>query len=156
MSSTTAQMTADPFSFSRTIADLKQGAASAAATQSHASERAMSTAKEFATFHQGTLEAVTQAYETLATGSQDLFRQMAQANQAALIEASSGFHALVTAKTVKERLELQASLAHTAAHWAVSESSRFAQASLDLAEKAYAPLAARAVAAAEAFTTPKA
>ena len=156
MSSTTAQMTCDPFAFSRTIADLKQGAASAATAQAQASEKAMSTAKDFATFNQGTLEAVTQACQILATGSQDLFRQMAQSSQAAFTEAASGFHALVTARTVKERLELQASLARTSAHWAVSESSRFAQAGLELAERASAPLTARAAVAAETFTTLKA
>ncbi len=155
MSSTTAQMTADPFAFSRTIADLRQGAASAATAQAQVSEKAVNAAKDFATFNQGTLEAVTQAYQILAAGSQDLFRQMVQSSQTAFTEAASGFYALVTAKTVKERLELQASLARTAAYRAVSESSRFAQASLDLAEKASAPLTARAVAATETFTTPK-
>ena len=132
MSSTTALTTSDPFSFSRTIADLKQGAATA---QAQASEKAMNTAKDLATFNQGTLEAVTQACQTLAAGSQDLFRQMAQSSQAAFTEAASGLRALATAKTVKEQLELQASLARTAAHRAVSEGSRFAQASLDLAER---------------------
>lgn len=156
MSSTTAQITADPFSFSRTIADLKSGATSAAAAQAQASEKAVNVAKDFATFNQGTLEAVTQAYQILAAGSQDLFRQMAQSSQATFTEAASGFHALVTAKTVKERLELQASLARTSAHRTVSESSRFAQAGLELAEKASAPLTARAAVAAETFTTPKA
>jgi len=152
MSSTT-QMTSDPFSFSRTIADLRQGAASAATAQAQASEKAMNTAKDFATFNQGTLEAVTQAYQIMPAGSQDLFRQMAQSSQAAFTEAASGFRALATARTVKERLELQASLARTAAHRAVSESSRFAQASLDLAEKASAPLITRVAVAAETLTT---
>lgn len=156
MSSTTVEMTSDPFSFGRTIADLRQGADSAATAQAQASEKAMNTAKDFATFNQGTLEAITQACQTIAAGSQDLFRQMALASQAAFTEAASGLRALATAKTVKERLELQASLARTAAHLAVSETSRFVQASLDLAEKASAPLTARAVAAAETFTAPKA
>ncbi len=83
----------------RPIADLKQGAATAAAAQAQASEKAMSTAKDFATFNQGTLEAVTQACQILAAGSQDLFRQMVQSSQAVLTEAASGFHALVAAKT---------------------------------------------------------
>jgi hypothetical protein len=62
----------------------------------------------------------------------------------------------VAAKTLKEGIELQASLARTSAHWAVSEGSRFAQAGIDLAEKASAPLTARAALAAETLTPLKA
>lgn len=60
------------------------------------------------------------------------------------------------AKTVKDRIELQANLFRTSAIWAVSESSRFARPSIDLTERASAPLTARAVAAAEAMAAPKA
>ena len=63
---------------------------------------------------------------------------------------------MASAKTVKERVELQTRLFRTSATWAVSESGRFAYASIDLTERASAPLTARAVAAAEAMIAPKA
>ena len=68
----------------------------------------------------------------------------------------SAFQALASAKSVKEGLELQASLASTSATRVMSEGSRFVQASIDLVQKASAPLTARAALAAETFSALKA
>jgi hypothetical protein len=151
MSITTTTKTAQPNAL-----DLKQGVGYATAANAEASEKAIKTAKDFAAFNQASLKAFTQAGQILTTGSQDLFRQMAVSTQSAFAEAMSGFQALVSAKTVKERVELQASLVSTSATWAVSEGSRFAQASIDLVQKASAPLTDRAALAAETFATLKA
>jgi len=156
MSSATAPMTTDPFSFDRTVAGLKQGIAAATTSQAQVSEKTIKATTDYTLFNQGTMEAVAQASQILAVGSQDLFRQMAESNQSAFAEALSGFRAIAAARTLNERLELQASLARTSAHWAVSECSRFAQAGIELAEKASAPLTARAALAAETLTTRKA
>jgi hypothetical protein len=175
---TTAPEAAEPHTFDDPVADLKQGttaaktaelpavdstvteqkpsAAVTTAVPAEVIEKVAKTAKDFAAFNQGSLAAFTQASQTLATGSQDLFRQMVASSQAAFVEALSGFRALATAKTFKERLELQASLTRASAVWAVSEGSRFTQAGFDLAEKASAPLTARAVLAAETFSALKA
>jgi hypothetical protein len=58
-------------------------------------------------------------------------------------------------KSIKERIELQASLTRASAAWAVSESTRFAQAGIALIEKASAPPTARATATAETFAVLK-
>ena len=150
MSSTTATKTGQPRAF-----DLKQGVADATTATAEASEKAIKTAKDLAAFNQASLEALTQCGKILTAGSQDLFRQMAASTQSAFAEVMTGFQALASAKTVKERLDLQASLARASATRAVAESSRFAQASIDLVEKASAPLTARAALAAETFATLK-
>jgi hypothetical protein len=155
LKTTTIPKTADPHAIENTVTDLKQRAAATTAVQAEVVAKAMKTAKDFSAFNQDSLEAFTQASQILATGSQDLFRQMVASSQAAFAEALSGFRALAAAKTVKERLELQASLTRASATWAVTEGSRFAQASLELTEKASAPLTARAVLAAETFATRK-
>jgi hypothetical protein len=136
--------------------DVKQGVAYATAATADASEKAIKTAKDFTAFNQASLAAFTRAGQILTAGSQDLFRQMAVSTQMAFAEAMSGFQALASAKTVKERLELQASLVSASAARAVSEGSRFAQASIDLVQKASAPLTDRATLAAETFATLKA
>jgi phasin family protein len=150
MSITTATKTAE----SRAL-DLKQGVAYATTATADASDKAMKTAKDLAAFNQASLEAFTQAGKVLTAGTQDLFRQMAASTQSAFAEVMSGFQALASAKTVKERLELQASFARASATRAVAEGGRFAQASIDLVEKASGPLTARVALAAETFATPK-
>jgi hypothetical protein len=151
---TTAPKTAEPAVVDGTNTPPKQSAAAVAAP-AEIIGKVMKTAEDVTAFNQGSLEAFTQANQILATGSLDLFRQMTASGQAAFAEALSGFRALATAKTVKERLELQASLARTSASRAVTEGSRFAQAGFDLAEKVSTPLVARAALAAETFTTLK-
>jgi hypothetical protein len=146
MSITTATKTAQPSAL-----DLKQGVAYATAATADASEKAIKAAKDFAAFNQASMKAFTQAGQILTAGTQDLFRQMA-----AFAETMSAFQALASAKSVKEGLELQASLASTSATRAMSEGSRFAQASIDLVRKASAPLTARAALAAETFSALKA
>jgi hypothetical protein len=77
---------------------------------------------------------------------------MATSSQAATTETLSNFRAVLSAKTVKQQLEMQATFARTAAIHAVDETSRFARAYIDLTEKVLAPLAARAYLAADKFT----
>jgi hypothetical protein len=155
MSSTTAEAYSNSHAFDHTVADLKEGVAAATAAQTEASERVFKTAKDLVAFNQGTLQAVTQASQILAAGSQDLAKQMVASGQSAFAEFLSGLRALALAQTARERIELQAGLASTAAHWTLSESGRFAKAGLELTEKASAPLTARAALAAEAFAALK-
>jgi hypothetical protein len=150
MSTATATNTIQPHAF-----DLKQGVAYASAATAETSEKAIKSAKDFAAFNQASLKALAQAGQIMITGSQDLFRQMAASSQSAFAEAMSGFQALASAKTVKERVELQASLTRTSASRAVSEGSRFAQASIELLQRASAPLTDSAALAAETFATLK-
>jgi hypothetical protein len=156
MSITIASKTAEPNTFDRTVADLKQGVNYATAEQAKASEKALKTAKDLVAFNLASLEAFTEATKLLAAGSKELSLQVASSSQAAFAEVLTGFRSIVTAKSVKEGIELQASLTRASAARAVSEGTRFAQASVTLIEKASAPLTARAVAAAETFAALKA
>lgn len=140
--------------FDRTVSDLKAGVNTATDTYNTMSEKAAKTASDLTTFSRGTIEAIAQAGQIFSAESQGLFRQMAEASQAAFTESLTNLRAIASAKTAKERLELQANFVRTSAISAVSESSRFARASIDLAEKASAPIAARAYLAAETFGKP--
>jgi hypothetical protein len=142
--------------FDRTVADLKQGVEYATKARTDISEKTVKAAQDFVAFNQVSLDALAQAGKILATESQDLSRQAVASGQAAFAEVLSGFRALVAAKSVKEGIELQASLTRAAATRAVSEGTRFAQASIALVEKSSAPLIARATAAAETFAALKA
>ena len=141
-------------SFENTVADLKNGVDSATVAYGAFSEKATKTATDLTAFNRGTLEAVAQSVQILAAESQDLFRQAAEASQAAFTESLTNMRAIASAKTLKQRLELQANFVRTSAISAVSEGSRFARAGIDLAEKASAPIAARAYLAAETFGKP--
>jgi hypothetical protein len=153
---TITEKTAEPNTFDRTVADMKQGVDYATKAQADASEKTLKAAKDFAAFNQASLDAFIQASKIFGAGSQDLFHQATASGQAAFAEILSGFRALVTVKSIKDRIELQASLSRASATWAVSESTRFAQAGIALIEKASAPLTARATAAAETFAALKA
>lgn len=142
--------------FDRTVADMKDNVASATAAYSTVSEKAAKTATELTSFGQGTMEAFAQASQILAAEAQDLFRQVAETNQAAFTEGLNNLRAIASAKTVKQQLELQANFARTSVIWAISESSRFARASVDVAERVSTPIAARAYLAAEKFSAPTA
>lgn len=143
-------------SFERTVSDLKQGIAQATAAQAEASDKVFKTSKDVMAFQQANIEAFVQATQIFAAGAQDLVRQAFETNQAAFAEVLTGVRAIVTATSVKERIELQGNLVRTSAVWSVSEGSRFAHAGIELAEKVAAPLTARAVAAAELMTSAKA
>ena len=107
-------------------------------------------------FSQGNLEAMAQAGQVFAAGSQELFRQMTEAGQAAIQEAMASMQAIASAKTPKERIELQANLVRSSAVHVVTEAARTAHAGIELAERVASPLMARVVLAAETLTAPRA
>jgi hypothetical protein len=149
MSNTAALLS--PAAFERTLADLKQGAAKAAAAHAKATEDAVTAAKSVAAFSQDSFSAFVAANQMLAAGSQDLLKQAAAASVETVNQALAGWSALAAAKTFREQVEVQSGLARAFADRALAESTRFAQAGLALAEKAAAPVVARAVLAAETF-----
>jgi hypothetical protein len=81
---------------------------------------------------------------------------MVASTQAAYTEALSGFAALMSAKTLGVRIELQVNLVRTSTIWAIAEGRRCTKASFDLAQKASSPLIAHAACAAEMFPVFKA
>ena len=154
--SSSSYSNADAFSFARTIAGpqsgMEQDAASATRAQADLTSKAAQAGKDLVVFSRGNMEAVAQASQVFAAGSQDLVRQMAEAGQAAMNEALTGMKAITAAKTPKAMVELQATFLRTSAIQAITEAARIAQSGVDLAERVSAPVVARMTAAAEMMT----
>ena len=151
--SSTSFPAADAFSFDRTIADMKQGVDAATGAQSDMTQKATQAGKDFVVFSQGNMEAVAQATQVFAAGSQDLIREMMEAGQAIMQEALSNMRAAASAKTPKAAIELQANFIRSSTIQVITESARIAQSGVDLTERVSAPLVARVAAAAEMATS---
>jgi phasin family protein len=140
------------------VETLKDGMANATAgfekTQAQmkqSMEKAMKTAEEMVTFTQGNFEALVKSSQIWAAGMQDISRQMAAAAQASFEETVSTYKAMAGVKSLKDAVELQSGLARSTLEKTVAESSRVTDASLKLAEQAFAPLTARLTLAVEKF-----
>ncbi len=134
-------------SMTQTAAGLKQ-------TQARMNEgmsKAMKTAEEFVAFGQGNFEALVKSGQIWAAGMQDLGKQVAATAQAQFEETVSAFKAIAGAKSVKDALDVQATLARTTMEKALAESGRFTETSMKLTEQALAPVTARASVAVEKF-----
>ncbi len=103
----------------------------------------MKTAEEFMTFNQANVEAFVKSSQIVATGLQDMGKQMAATAQASLDEAMSTFRALSGVRSIKEAIDLQTSLAKSMTEKAVAQTSHVAETTFKLAEQAIAPIASR-------------
>src|SRR5271157_1194808 len=121
------------------------------ATQSMA--KVMKTAEEFVSFNQGNLEALIKSGQILATGMQDLGKQVAATAQARLKESMATFKALGSVKSVKEAIDLQTTYARSSIEKAMADTSKLTDASFKLAEQAIAPLTARVTLAVEKLSS---
>ena len=113
----------------------------------------MKTAEQFITFGQGNIEALVKSSQIVATGLQDLSKQIAANAQAAMDETVSTFRALTSVRSVKEAMDLQASLARSTFEKAMSQTGQITETSLKLAEQAIEPIAGRVTLAVEGFKT---
>ena len=111
----------------------------------------MKTAEEFMTFGQGNIEALVQSGQIVATGLQDLGKQIAADAQASLEETLSAYRALTNVGSLREAFDLQSSLARSTIEKAMAQSGKVAETSFKLAEQAIAPLANRVTYAVETF-----
>lgn len=111
----------------------------------------MKTAEEFMTFGQGNVEALMKSSQIVATGMQDLTKQMAATAQAAMDETLSTFRAMTGVRSVKEAFDLQATLARSIMEKTLTQSGQVAETSFKLAEQAIAPIAGRTTLAVESF-----
>nr|WP_321983835.1 phasin family protein [uncultured Lichenicoccus sp.] len=134
-----------------TFAASKDAVASASVAYRDLSKRTLDMTTKVVAFNQGTLAAYSEAGRIFASETQAIFRHMVKSSQTGTAESLSGVRALLSAKTLKERLELQSALSRTAAIWAISETSGFARTGIELFEKVSAPIAARAYLAAQTF-----
>ena len=133
-------MTKAAAGFTETQAKMKEGM-----------EKAMKTAEEFVAFGQGNLEAMLKAGQIWAAGVQDLSKQMAATAQASFDETMSTFKAMTSVKSLKDAMDLQASLARTTLEKTLAESGKLTDASFKLTEQTIAPITARVTLAVEKF-----
>jgi phasin family protein len=114
--------------------------------------RTMKTAEEVVAFSQGNVEAMIKSGQIWSAGMQDLSKQMASSMQASYEEAMAAFKAMTSVKSFKEAVDLQVGFARSAVEKSMTESSKYTDASMKLAEQAIAPISGRMTMAAEKFT----
>jgi phasin family protein len=120
----------------------------------HTEKTMTKTAEEFVSFGQGNLEAFTKAGQIWAAGVQELSKQFAATAQAHVDQTVATFKALTSVKSFKEAVDLQSTLARSTVEKAVAETGKLTDASLKLAEQAWAPVTARVTLAVEKFGRP--
>ena len=103
----------------------------------------MKTAEEFVTFGQGNVEALVKSSQVVASGMQDITKQLAAAMQASLDETMTTFRAMAGVRSIKEAIDLQTTLARNTVEKTLTQTSHVADASFKIAEQAIAPIAGR-------------
>ena len=111
----------------------------------------MKTAEDFVSFNRGNVEAFVKSGQIWAAGLQEMGRQFAAQAQAQAEATLSTLRQLSTAKSVREALDLQASFARASIEQAVTQTGKTAEASLKLAEQAFAPIGSRVALAVGSF-----
>ena len=114
-------------------------------------EKTMKTAEDFLAFGQSNMDAFVKSGQIWAAGVQDLSKQVAASAQASFDETMAAFKAMSGVKSPKDALDMQASLIRTNLEKAVAETGKITDASMKLAEQAFAPITAQMTAAAEKF-----
>ena len=142
----------------RTMSGLKDGVATATAGVEQAQatiregmQKVVKTAEEMFAFSQGNLDAVTRSGQILATGMQDMGQTFAAAARASMDETMGTFKAMAGVKSIKDAMDLQASLIRSAMEKAVAHTSTLTDSTMKLTEQSFAPISARLSLAAEKF-----
>jgi len=111
----------------------------------------MKTAEDFVSFGQGNVEALVKSSQIVAAGLQDIGKMMAAGAQASMDETMSTFRALGSVRSIKEAIDLQATLAQSAVEKTLTQTGQVAETTFKLAEQAIAPIAGRMSLAAQSF-----
>jgi phasin family protein len=111
----------------------------------------MKTAEQFISFGQGNFEALVKSSQIVATGLQNLGKQIAANAQTSLDEVVSTTRTLSTVRSIKHALDLQTTFARSNFERVVAQTGQLTEASFKLAEQATEPLAARVTLAVESF-----
>ena len=112
----------------------------------------MNTAQDFVNFGQGNVEAFVRSSQILATGMQDMGKQMAATAQSSMEEMMATFRAMAGVRSIKDAMEMQATLARMTVEKAMAQTNQVAETSFKLAEQAIAPIAGRVTLAVESFS----
>lgn len=106
-------------------------------------EKSFKVAEDMMAFSQGNIEACMKASQIWFAGVQDISKQVAAHAQAQMQETMSALKAFGGVKSVREVVDLQASLSRSTIEKTMAETSRLADASIKLTEQSVAPLTAR-------------
>ena len=113
----------------------------------------MKSAEQFISFGQGNMEALVRSSQIVATGLQELSKQMAANAQATMDESMSTFRAFAGVRSIKEVFEMQANFARSSVEKVVSQTGQLTEASFKLAEQACEPIVGRVTVAVDSFKT---
>lgn len=111
----------------------------------------MKTAEQLVNFSHGNVEAMVKSGRIVATGMQELAKQMTATTQASLEEMMNAFRALTTVRSFKDAVDLQTSFARSTMEKALTGTGQVAETSFRVAEQAVAPIAGRVSLAVETF-----
>ncbi len=111
----------------------------------------MKSAEQIISFGQGNVEAMVRSSQIVATGLQDLSKQMAANAQAAMDESMSTFRAFAGVRSIKDLFQMQANFARASMEKAVAHTGQITEASFKLAEQAAEPIVGRVSVAVDSF-----
>ena len=97
-------------------------------------------AEDALSFSRENMEAIVKASSIFARGIQDLSNQVLGLHKEAVDEAVSASRQIMSAKSIKEAMDLQSGMAKTGFDKALAESTRLSGLSVKLVEEAIAPI----------------
>jgi phasin family protein len=109
------------------------------------------TIEQITSFGQGNVEAIMKSGQIWVAGSQAISKTMATTAQAHLDQTMSTWKALINVKSLREAMDMRASLTHAPFETAFAEAGKLTDASMKLVEETMAPITERITLAAEKF-----
>ena len=102
-------------------------------------------------FNRDNLAAVIRSSHVLATGAQELQRDMASATQSSFDDIRAAMTAFASARSLKDLMDAQANVLRSAMDKAFAHSTHIAGSSVKVAQQTLEPIGARVTAAAKSF-----
>lgn len=107
------------------------------------------TSETITSFGQGNVEAIMKSGQVWASGCQDISKVIVATAQAQFDLTMYTWKALISAKSLKEVMDLRSSVPHASFEKVLAETGKITDASLKLVEETIAPIAARIAVALE-------
>ncbi len=115
------------------------------------SKQAFQTYDDLTAFNKDTVEAVVASSQILAKGFETVSKTWVAFAQSSMEQSVSAAKALMTVKTLREAMDLQAEFARTSFDTLVAETTKVSELSVKVANEAIEPISARVNAAVEKF-----
>ncbi len=114
----------------------------------------MTTSDDFISFGQGNIDTLAESSQIVAAGLQDLSKLMTSSVQASMDEAMNAFRALGSVRSLRDAIDLQATLARLTVEKTLMQAGQVTETSFKLAEQARAPITGRITLIAQSFGKP--